>query len=162
MPLRWHAQALDRKSIGVLSALCLGNGQETLCIPAVVIASSRRNSMNRSPRPIAGRARAPQQRDEFERLSLYHGTSGGEAALARKRREDAIRVTGRALNSRPFLTAHTTPREMCIDGVEGDKRIANQACAHRGASTLAKKPENLGQIGQPRVSAACTPYMGSW
>lgn len=112
MPLRWHAQALDRKSIGVLSALCLGNGQETLCIPAVVIASSRRNSMNRSPRPIAGRARAPQQRDEFERLSLYHGTSGGEAALARKRREDAIRVTGRALNSRPFLTAHTTPREM--------------------------------------------------
>jgi hypothetical protein len=29
--------------------------------------------------------------DEFEALSLYHETSGGEAALARKRRDDAIR-----------------------------------------------------------------------
>ena len=55
---------------------------------------------------------APQQPDEFERLSLYHDTTGGEAALARKRREDAIRITGRARNSRPFLTAHATPREM--------------------------------------------------
>jgi hypothetical protein len=56
---------------------------------------------------------APQQPDEFERLSLYHDTTGGEAALARKRREDAIRVTGRTRNSRPFLTtAHGTPREM--------------------------------------------------
>ena len=33
---------------------------------------------------------APKQ-DEFEALALYHETSGGEAALARKRREDAIR-----------------------------------------------------------------------
>jgi hypothetical protein len=54
----------------------------------------------------------PQQRDEFERLSLYHDTTGGEAALARKRHEDAIRVTGRAQSSPPFLTAHATPREM--------------------------------------------------
>ena len=29
--------------------------------------------------------------DEFEALELYHATTGGEAALARKRREDAIR-----------------------------------------------------------------------
>jgi hypothetical protein len=35
---------------------------------------------------------APQQQDEFERLSLYHETTGGEAALARKRRDDAIRA----------------------------------------------------------------------
>ncbi len=35
---------------------------------------------------------APPQADEFESLDLYHATSGGEAALARKRREDAIRV----------------------------------------------------------------------
>ena len=34
----------------------------------------------------------PPQDDEFESLDLYHATSGGEAALARKRREDAIRV----------------------------------------------------------------------
>jgi hypothetical protein len=38
---------------------------------------------------------APPQQDEFERLSLYHATIGGEAALARKRRDDVIRA-GRA------------------------------------------------------------------
>jgi hypothetical protein len=30
--------------------------------------------------------------DEFEALDLYHATSGGEAALARKRRDDIIRA----------------------------------------------------------------------
>lgn len=39
---------------------------------------------------------APPQLDEFERLSLYHETTGGEAALARKRRDDAIRAGGHA------------------------------------------------------------------
>jgi len=39
---------------------------------------------------------APPQLDEFERLSLYHETTGGEAALARKRRDDAIRGGSRA------------------------------------------------------------------
>jgi radical SAM family protein len=34
---------------------------------------------------------APPQTDEFEALDLYHATSGGEAALARMRRDDAIR-----------------------------------------------------------------------
>jgi Radical SAM superfamily len=34
---------------------------------------------------------APPREDELETLDLYHRTSGGEAALARKRREDAIR-----------------------------------------------------------------------
>jgi hypothetical protein len=34
---------------------------------------------------------APPQEDEFEALALYHETSGGEAALARMRRDDAIR-----------------------------------------------------------------------
>jgi hypothetical protein len=34
---------------------------------------------------------APPQADEFDSLDLYHATSGGEAALARKRRDDAIR-----------------------------------------------------------------------
>ena len=34
---------------------------------------------------------APPQQDEFDSLDLYHATSGGEAALARKRRDDAIR-----------------------------------------------------------------------
>ncbi|HEV2100687.1 MAG TPA: radical SAM protein [Stellaceae bacterium] len=34
---------------------------------------------------------AAPQADEFEALDLYHATSGGEAALARKRRDDALR-----------------------------------------------------------------------
>jgi hypothetical protein len=33
----------------------------------------------------------PPKADEFEALDLYHATAGGEAALARKRRGDAIR-----------------------------------------------------------------------
>ena len=33
---------------------------------------------------------APPQSDEFEALDLYHATSGGEAALARKRRDEAV------------------------------------------------------------------------
>jgi Radical SAM superfamily len=33
----------------------------------------------------------PPQEDEFETFDLYHATSGGEAALARKRRDDIIR-----------------------------------------------------------------------
>ena len=35
---------------------------------------------------------APPQADEFEALDLYHATFGGEEALARKRRADAIRA----------------------------------------------------------------------
>jgi hypothetical protein len=35
---------------------------------------------------------APMVQDELETLDLYHATSGGEAALARKRRDDAIRT----------------------------------------------------------------------
>jgi hypothetical protein len=34
---------------------------------------------------------APPRDDEFEALDLYHATSGGEGALARKRRDEAIR-----------------------------------------------------------------------
>jgi hypothetical protein len=35
---------------------------------------------------------APPRENEFEALALYHATSGGEAALARKRRDEAIRA----------------------------------------------------------------------
>jgi hypothetical protein len=37
-------------------------------------------------------ATAPPGKDEFDRLDLYHATAGGEGALARKRREDALRA----------------------------------------------------------------------
>ena len=36
---------------------------------------------------------APPLQDEFESMALYHETTGGEAALARKRRDDAILAT---------------------------------------------------------------------
>jgi hypothetical protein len=39
---------------------------------------------------------APRQ-DEFEAMALYHETTGGEAALARKHREDAIRLASTAV-----------------------------------------------------------------
>ena len=40
---------------------------------------------------------APPLDDEFDRLDLYHATAGGEGALARNRREDALRAgAGRA------------------------------------------------------------------
>ena len=34
---------------------------------------------------------APPASDEFDALDMYHATRGGEDALARKRRDDAIR-----------------------------------------------------------------------
>ena len=43
---------------------------------------------------------APPRSDEFETLDLYHVTSGGEAALARKRRDEVIRA-GTAAAARP-------------------------------------------------------------
>ena len=42
---------------------------------------------------------SPPREDELDTLDLYHATSGGEAALARKRRHDAIR--DRATAARP-------------------------------------------------------------
>jgi hypothetical protein len=36
---------------------------------------------------------APLQDDEFDRLDLYHETAAGEGALARKRRDDALRAS---------------------------------------------------------------------
>jgi hypothetical protein len=39
---------------------------------------------------------APPRDDEFEALDLYHATAGGEAALARKHRDDAIRKSAHA------------------------------------------------------------------
>ncbi len=35
---------------------------------------------------------APPKADEFDALDLYHATTGGEAALKRKYRDDAIRA----------------------------------------------------------------------
>jgi hypothetical protein len=40
---------------------------------------------------------APPRDDEFEALDLYHATSGGEGALARKRRDEVIRENSQAV-----------------------------------------------------------------
>jgi hypothetical protein len=49
----------------------------------------------------------PPQQDEFEALALYHETNGGEAALARKRRDDAIRDHGHAHDTPEIAGAAT-------------------------------------------------------
>jgi Radical SAM superfamily len=43
--------------------------------------------------------------DEFDALDLYHATTGGEAALKRKYRDDAIRATGHAPDAVPVQAA---------------------------------------------------------
>ena len=48
---------------------------------------------------------APPQTDEFDALDLYHATSGGEAALARKYRDDAIRARTHAGHEPAALAA---------------------------------------------------------
>ena len=54
----------------------------------------------------------PPEQDEFERLSLYHETTGGEAALARKWRDDVIRAGGHVYDVSPRASEVTvaTPR----------------------------------------------------
>ena len=51
---------------------------------------------------------APPRDDEFEQLSLYHATSGGEAALARKALGDSIRD---ATTHAPAATVSAAPAE---------------------------------------------------
>jgi hypothetical protein len=48
---------------------------------------------------------APPRDDEFETLDLYHATAGGEAALARKQRDDAIRNSKHAAISQAPATS---------------------------------------------------------
>jgi hypothetical protein len=49
---------------------------------------------------------APPLDNEFEALDLYHQTAGGEAALERKRRDEAIRAGAHA-PVRPAASAAT-------------------------------------------------------
>ena len=48
---------------------------------------------------------APPRADEFDTLELYHATSGGEAALARKRRDETIRAQAAAARHEPAAAA---------------------------------------------------------
>jgi Radical SAM superfamily len=51
---------------------------------------------------------APPKADEFDALDLYHATAGGEAALARKYRNDAIRQDASSAISRSPATSPTS------------------------------------------------------
>jgi hypothetical protein len=73
-------------------------------------ALARACSTRRWRRPTAGLTAIsqsrPPQADEYEALDLYHATSGGEAALARKRRDEAIRAGTHATAQRaPAISA---------------------------------------------------------
>jgi hypothetical protein len=48
---------------------------------------------------------APPKADEFETMEIYHATAGGEAALKRKYRDDAIRAHGHAHDEAPVEAA---------------------------------------------------------
>jgi hypothetical protein len=49
---------------------------------------------------------APPAQDEFDTMALYHETAGGEAALARKRRDDAILASASAQKPRAIAQAN--------------------------------------------------------
>jgi hypothetical protein len=49
---------------------------------------------------------APPAQDEFDTMALYHETAGGEAALARKRRDDAILAAASAQKPRAIAQAN--------------------------------------------------------
>ena len=71
-------------SRGTRKAAAAGTGLDEL---AQVVASSglARGSLKRKP------PAAPPKDDEFDALDMYHATRGGEDAVARKHRDDAIR-----------------------------------------------------------------------
>jgi hypothetical protein len=48
-------------------------------------------------------AMAPPEADEFDALDLYHATTGDEAALKRKCRDDAIRAKTHAHDEAPIV-----------------------------------------------------------
>ena len=54
--------------------------------------------VERDPNAAAYRdlAITPPAADELETLAMFHETSGGEAAVAKKRREDELRQGGKA------------------------------------------------------------------
>ncbi|MEJ2376847.1 MAG: radical SAM protein [Pseudolabrys sp.] len=52
---------------------------------------------------------APPKADEFDALDLYHATAGGEAALARKHRDDAIRGRAHAHDGMPMARVVASP-----------------------------------------------------
>lgn len=52
---------------------------------------------------------APPRADEFDALDLYHATTGGEATLKRKYRDDAIRTTGHAQSAGSIVPPVDSP-----------------------------------------------------
>ena len=96
VPPRPAARPAARKPALVLSALCRRDAGQGLALPGRCIAAPRRCSRRSRPRRTAGPIPTSRSRrrstNEFEALDLYHATAGGEAALDRKRRDEAIRA----------------------------------------------------------------------
>ena len=110
VPARPPARHADREPVAVLSALCRRDRCASCGAIVGSIGASRRMLDEALAAPdrwtYSDLAIAPPQADEFEALDLYHATSGGEAALARKRRDDAIRAGTHATAQRaPAISA---------------------------------------------------------
>ena len=101
---RRHGHAA-REPVRLLSALRRRDARQGCGATGRSTGNARRSSTRCWRRPIAGPTATSRSRrrkaDEFEALDLYHATSGGEAALARKHRDDAIRDGAPPVAARP-------------------------------------------------------------
>ena len=94
VPTRSTARHAAGKPVPVLSALFRRNRRQVVALLSVYrTCKAILDEVLKAPDrwTYSDLAIAPPQPDEFDSLDLYHATSGGEAALARKRRDDAIR-----------------------------------------------------------------------
>jgi hypothetical protein len=91
-------RAAARKSARLLSAVSAGDrrqGSGLLVGLSAFSASAESGSSAPDRMTYTDVSTAPPEVDEVDNLDLYHATSGGEAALARKRRDDALRERAR-------------------------------------------------------------------
>ena len=90
---------------------------------------------------------APPQADEFEALSLYHATNGGEAALARKRRDDTIRAAA-------TRTTHRTRRPSDADATARRGDRLKRKGRPRGGLAVSCAEIRTGPIPRPAAPPA--------
>jgi hypothetical protein len=74
----------------------MSGGQQLFGSNNLVIAGRQQENWAPNRWTYTDLAIAPPRDDEFEALDLYHATAGGEAALARMHRDDAIRKSAHA------------------------------------------------------------------
>ena len=98
----------------LLSALRIRDRQQGVEIRALLPEDAQSPRRPRSRRPTAGPTATSRSSrrasDEFEQLELYHATTGGEAALARKALGDSIRSAAQARRPRSRLNSAVVRR----------------------------------------------------